>query len=111
MTPEAVVQAQLDAYNSCDLDAFAATYARDIQILDGAGEKICTGAAELREIYGPMFEANPHQIAVILSRITGGDWVIDDEEIIGRADNVKRHAVAIYRVRDDRISQVRLIRK
>ncbi len=111
MTPEQVVQKQLDAYSACDIDAFAATYTDDIRIHDGDGKLLCEGQAKLREIYGPVFRDNPHQMALITKRITGGDWVIDEEEVIGRADNIRRYAVAIYRVRGDRISQVTLIRR
>lgn len=111
MTPEQVVQKQLDAYNACDMDAFAATYTDDIRIHDGDGKLLCEGQAKLREIYGPVFRDNPHQMALITKRITGGDWVIDEEEVIGRADNIRRYAVAIYRVRGDRICQVTLIRR
>ncbi|MBZ0136225.1 MAG: nuclear transport factor 2 family protein [Planctomycetes bacterium] len=111
MTPEQVVQKQLDAYSMCDLDAFAATYAPDVKVTDGTGKLVCEGVAQLREIYGRLFEANPHQIALITKRIAGGDWVIDDETVIGRSDNKTRNAVAIYRVQDDLITHVTLIAK
>ena len=111
MTPEQVVQKQLDAYSQCDIDAFAATYSDDVKIVDGENNVICEGVAKLREIYGPLFKANPHQMAVITRRITAGDWVIDDEEVIGRADKKRRKAVAIYHVNNDRITFVRLVSK
>ncbi|MCA8910420.1 MAG: nuclear transport factor 2 family protein [Planctomycetes bacterium] len=111
MTPEQVVQKQLEAYNQCDLEAFAATYTEDVQVVDGTGKTVCDGLQKLREVYGPLFKANPHQVALITKRITAGDWVIDDEEVIGRADNKRRNAVAIYRVRDDRIYHVTLVAK
>ena len=111
MTPEQVVQKQLDAYSMCDLDAFAATYAEDIKIVDGTGAVKCEGLAKLREIYGPLFKANPHQIALITKRITAGDWVFDEETVIGRADGKTRHAAAVYRVKDGLINHVMLIAK
>lgn len=111
MTPEQVVQKQLDAYSACDLDAFAATYTDDIEIVDGAGKVICKGITQLRERYGPVFRDNPSQLALITYRITAGDWVIDDETVLGRADGKTRHAVAIYRVQGDKIAHVRLISK
>jgi hypothetical protein len=110
-TPEAVVQRQLDAYSACDLEAFVATYHPDIRIHDGNGKLLCTGHEQLRAIYGPLFRDNPGQMAIITRRITGGDWVIDDEEVIGRADGKRRHAVAIYRVQDGLISEITLISK
>jgi uncharacterized protein (TIGR02246 family) len=111
MTPEQVVQKQLDGYNACDVDAFAAMYADDAKIVDGDGKPRCEGLTQIREVYGAMFKANPHQMCVVLKRITAGDYVIDDEEIIGRADNKRRHAVAIYRVKSGRIAHVTLIAK
>ena len=111
MTPEQVVQKQLEAYNQCDIEAFAATYTDDVKVVDGTGKVVCEGLAQLREVYAPLFEANPHQVALITKRITDGDWVIDDEEVIGRADNKRRNAVAIYRVTGDRIRHVTLVAK
>ncbi len=111
MTPEDVVNRQLDAYNACDLDAFAQTYAADIKILDEQGKLICDGIKQLREVYGPLFKANPNQVAVIEKRIVGGPYVVDDETVIGRADGKTRHAVAIYQVTGEQISHVTLVRK
>lgn len=111
MTPEQVVQKQLEAYNQCDIEAFAATYTEDVKVVDGAGKMICDGLTKLREVYAPLFQANPNQMALITKRITAGDWVIDDEEVIGRADNIRRNAVAIYRVKGDRICHVTLVAK
>jgi hypothetical protein len=111
MTPEQVVQKQLDAYSACDIEAFAATYSPEIRIHDGAGKLICDGLEQLREIYAPLFKNNPKQMAIITKRITGGEWVIDDEEVIGRADGKRRHAVAIYRVQGDKITHITLVAK
>jgi hypothetical protein len=111
MTPEEVVQKQLDAYNACDIDAFAATYSPEIKIHDGSGKLICDGLKRLREIYGPLFDDNPNQIAIITKRITGGDWVVDDEVVIGRKDGKRRNAVAIYRVQGDVITHITLVGK
>ncbi|MCA8915500.1 MAG: nuclear transport factor 2 family protein [Planctomycetes bacterium] len=111
MTPEEVVQKQLEAYSACDIDAFAATYTEDVKVIDGTGKVLCEGLAQLCEVYGPLFRNNPNQMAIITKRITAGDWVIDDEEVIGRADNKRRNAVAIYRVRDGLICHVTLVAK
>lgn len=111
MTAEQIVQKQLDAYSQCNLDAFIATYMKDATVVDGAGRVLCDGVADLRPVYGPLFEDNPHQMAVITQRITAGDYVIDDETVIGRKDGKRRRAVAIYRVRDGLIAHVTLVAK
>jgi hypothetical protein len=111
MTPEEVINKQLDGYNRCDIDAFAAMYDDDVKIVDGDGKVRCDGIAQLREVYGALFKANPHQMVVILKRITAGEFVIDDEDIIGRADKQRRGAVVMYRVRDGLIRHVTILAK
>lgn len=110
MTPEQVVQKQLEAYNACNLDAFAATYAENVHITDDSGKLICDGVKQLREVYGPLFAANPNQAAIIENRIAAGPYVIDAETVIGRADGKTRHAVAIYKVEGSKIVSVVLVR-
>jgi hypothetical protein len=105
-----VVQKQLEAYNACNLDAFLACYAPGAVIVDGEGREMCRGMVRLREVYGPMFRDNPHQFAIVLSRIAAGTYVVDDEEIEGRADNIRRRAVLMYRVQDGLIQHVTVIR-
>lgn len=110
MTPEQVVQRQLEAYNACDLEAFAATYAEAVRITDDSGKLICDGIKQLRDVYGPLFAHNPNQAAIIENRIAAGPYVIDAETVIGRADGKTRRAVAIYRVEHDKIVSVVLVR-
>lgn len=111
MTPEQIVQKQLDAYSQCDLDAFVATYTKDVKVVDGTGRVLCDGVADLRRVYGSLFVANPNQMAIITQRITARDYVIDDETVLGRADGKRRRAVAIYRIRDGLIAHVTLLAK
>lgn len=110
MNPVDVVQKQLEAYNACNVEAFLACYALKAVIADGEGKEICRGMTKLREVYGPMFQANPHQFAIVLNRIAAGPYVVDEEEIEGRADNVRRRAVLMYRVHDGKIQHVTVIR-
>ena len=53
------VQAQVDAYNARDIDAFVAPYADDVVITDAGGRPIMAGVATIREEYGAMFAASP----------------------------------------------------
>lgn len=80
MSPEAVVQRQLDAYNARDLDALLATYAADARQYVFPHTLITTGHAEIRARMAPRFqESNLH--ARLLQRIVMGDLVIDYEEV------------------------------
>src|SRR4051812_10126147 len=67
ITPESVVQRQLDAYNARDTEALMATYAEDAQQFEYPGTLLTSGAAQLRERITARFrESNLH--ARLLSR-------------------------------------------
>jgi hypothetical protein len=71
MSPEAVVQRQLEAYNSRNIDALLATYAEDAQIFEHPATLLANGAVSIRERFLTRFqtrfqEANLH--ATLLNR-------------------------------------------
>lgn len=106
---EQVVQAQLDAYNRHDIEAFAATYAPDARGYTYPDRPMFTGAAELRTTYAGFFAAAPTVRARVVRRIAQGDHVIDHEEVTGMPGGRTVRAVAIYEVRNGRIASVRFI--
>lgn len=53
-TPEAVVQRQLEAYNRGDIDAFAATYAEDVELFDLGADPKASSAAVVQRSSRPM---------------------------------------------------------
>lgn len=109
-TPESIVQRQLDAYNARDVDALLATYAEDVQQFEYPDTLLCTGAAQLRERMAARF-SDPRLHARLINRITMGQTVIDHEEVTRTfPDGVgKIELVAIYEVRDSKISTARFI--
>ena len=54
------VQEQLDAYNARDFERFLACYLADAIIANGAGDRLLSGEAQLREMYGTLF-GNSHR--------------------------------------------------
>jgi hypothetical protein len=110
ITPESVVQRQLDAYNARDIDALMATYSDDGQQFEYPATLLAAGAAQVRERTAMRFgESNLH--ARLVRRIVMGPIVIDHEEVTrtfpegtGRIE-----IVAIYEVRDDKIVTARFI--
>ena len=109
-TPESIVQRQLDAYNARDVDALLATYAEDVQQFEYPDTLLCTGAAQLRERMAARL-SDPRLHAQLINRITMGQTVIDHEEVTRTfPDGVgKIELVAIYEVRDSKISTARFI--
>ncbi|MBG6135972.1 nuclear transport factor 2 family protein [Longispora fulva] len=100
---QTVVERQLAAYNSHDLDAFAATYAPDVRVNRRDGSQLL-GRDGLREAYADQF-AQGRCRAEIVGRLTEGDWVVDHEIAHGITDTPIRVLVA-YRVRDGLIDRV-----
>ena len=108
--PEAIVQAQLEAYNARNIDAFVSTYADDVQLFEHPAKLLAVGLAQLRERYVERFK-EPNLNAVIAKRIVMGNTVIDHERITRTFPEGpgKLEAVAIYEVRAGKIAKVWLV--
>ena len=96
--PAWIVQEQVHAYNARDLDAFAALYAEDVEVLRWGGEEVLRGRDALREVYGPLFAASPELRCRILEREVSGRYVVDHELVTGLRGGPAVRAVAIYEV-------------
>jgi hypothetical protein len=105
--PEAVVQAQLAAYNARDLNAFLATYADDAQLFEHPSKLLAGGLAQLRERYAARF-AEPNLHAVVVKRIVMGDYVIDHETVTRTfpEGTGTQDAIAMYEVQGMHITRV-----
>jgi hypothetical protein len=111
LTPEQQAQAQLDAYNNKDLDAFIACYVPDIESrAHPGGEVLCQGHEGFRERYGPYFEANPEMHCELLHRMVMGKFVVDHEHITGLADGTEKYAIAVYACGEEQIEGVWFLR-
>ncbi len=84
MTPAAVAQAQLDAYNARDLERFCALFAADVQLLrPPATAPALQGLDALRHFYETERFNRPALHAELLHRAVIGSRVIDHERIHG----------------------------
>jgi uncharacterized protein (TIGR02246 family) len=109
MRPVDVVQAQLEAYNAQDLEAFCACFAKDCVIADLNGAVTQEGLGQIRERYEGMFAQYQENKAHIVDRMAVGNVVIDHERI-KRSPELSLEAIAIYTVRDGLISRVDFVR-
>jgi hypothetical protein len=107
MSLEAITQAQLDAYNAQDLDAYCAFFTEDVVVADVGGAVNLEGNAAYKERYAGAFAKFPKNTAKLLNRIVLGNVVID-HELVDRGDGeTPTFAVAaIYTFRDDKIARV-----
>ena len=107
LSAEAVVQAQLEAYNARDLEAFLATYAEDAVLIDLPETVLARGTAQMRERYAKAF-ADTTLHAEIVKRIVVGNTVVDHERVRRRFPEGPGtlDAVAIYVVENGKIARV-----
>lgn len=101
-----VVDRVLAALNAHDVEAFVACYTEDGTIEDGYGRVSANGRDELRERFGPGFEAYPQLRVEAVSRTTVGAFVVQEETVTGRGEH-ERH-VAVYQLEDGLIKRERL---
>lgn len=111
--PYQIVQRQLDAYNSRDIEAFLSVFADDAQATElGADAPSQRGKAELRSRYAELFANSPHLFSEVVTRTCFAHTVVDLERITGRNGSSEVFEVlAIYEVRDGLIRRVHFVRE
>ncbi|OEK03771.1 hypothetical protein BFP97_06170 [Roseivirga sp. 4D4] len=113
MSPEEIVQKQLDTYNARDIDGFMSVMADDVSLYNlGQSEPISSGYKAVRAIYKNLFEKSPKLNSVLADRIVMGNKVIDHEKITGRMGNDDiLELVVIYEVEGQKIHKITVIRE
>lgn len=111
MSPEQIVQAQVDAYNAQDLDRFCGFYAEDCVLADWGGAVRQRGKAALRARYAALFAEHPQNHARIANRIAVGDVVIDHEHVERAPGGDRLVVAAIYTVHDGLIVRCDFVRQ
>ena len=110
-TPAEIVQRQVDAYNAHDIDEFVSFYHPDATYLWHPDAIVLfAGRHAMREAYGKLFQNHPAVRVEIANRSVLGRFVIDLEQITGRADAAELRIVTIYEVTDQLIQKVWVIR-
>ena len=75
------VQAQLDAFNAHDLDAFVATYAEDA-VITGVTPEPITGSEAIRAFYEPRLANQVLSCIIDTHVLFGSRWVVAQERVI-----------------------------
>jgi len=104
ISPVAVVQAQLDAYNAKNLDALMATYAPNAQQFALHGALLAEDHEQIRSRYEARF-VEPDLHARLLSRTVLGNFVTDLEIVTRNFPEGKGTVdmLCVYEVLDGRI--------
>lgn len=106
---EQLAQAQLNAYNARNIEAFLAPYAEDVAVYSFPQNLQYRGKAEMRATYTSMFEELPDLHCTLVSRMVQGDVVIDQESVVFRSGEPPLKAIAIYKIRNGKIAEVYFI--
>ena len=109
LTPEAVVQRQLEAYNARDIDALIAIYAADAQMFEHPAKLIASGSSALRECFLTRF-TEPNLYAQLLKRVVM-ERVIDHERVTRTFPDGPGSVelVMIYEVQNEKIARAWVI--
>ena len=110
-TPEQLVQRQLNAYNTTNLDEFMATYADSIVLYNHPNTVRVEGKDAMRTRYETFFKRNPNVHCEIISRTVLGNRVIDHEIVTGRSNGENLESVAVYEIENGLIRRVYFIGK
>jgi hypothetical protein len=113
LTAEQIVQINLNAYNSRDIESFMSVINDDIELFEfGSNNPYAKGRDEVRELYIDLFEASPGLNSTIMKRIVFENKVIDHEMIVNRRGSPNPYEmVIIYELKDQKIYKITAIRK
>ncbi|MEQ8299154.1 MAG: SgcJ/EcaC family oxidoreductase [Hyphomonas sp.] len=101
-----IIQRQLDAYNSQDIEAFLACYAEDALLSGLNGDVTQSGRAAIRARHVELFGEHPQNRAELVNRIDIGSTVIDHERVARTPGGETFDVAAIYTIRNGLIARV-----
>jgi len=104
-----LVQQQLDGYNNTDIDAFLKPYAEKVEIYTFPNILQSTGKTEMRKRYGELFKKYPELHCDLINRIVENNTIIDHENVSLKPEKEPFRAIAIYKIKDEKIAQVYFI--
>ena len=108
---EKLAQEQLDAYNNRDIEAFVLPYAENVKIYNFPSELMYEGRVKMYDNYGRMFSRTPDLHCRLVNRMVMGNTVIDQEEVTISKNEPPFKAIAIYKIKNGKISEVYFVRE
>jgi hypothetical protein len=106
-----LADAQLKAYNARNIEDFLLPYSDTVKVYLFPNKLLYQGKAKMRESYEYMFSAYPELNCKVINRIIEGNIVIDQERVTLAKNAPLIEALAIYRVRNDKIVEVTFVYK
>ena len=104
VSPVALAQRQLNAYNLRDIDAFLEPYADDVEIYNYPDNILYKGKTEMKLDYSALFQSAPDLHCELAGRTIEGN-IVTDQEIV-RFGNRRIDANVIYHTGNGKIQKV-----
>jgi hypothetical protein len=107
-----VVDAQIEAYRAKDVERFLSHYADDASVVLFDGTPMFADKQAMREQYGKLFADSPDLHLTVASRMTAGDFVVDEEHVSGIHFGdmpTQMTALSVYRVTNGKITRLMLL--
>ena len=104
VSPVALAQRQLNAYNLRDIDAFLEPYADDVEIYNYPDNILYKGKTEMKLDYSALFQSPPDLHCELAGRTIEGN-IVTDQEIV-RFGNRRIDANVIYHTGNGKIQKV-----
>ena len=108
VSPEGIVQQQLDAYNKRDIETFLNTFSDKVEVYNFPNQLSFKGIENMRKNYADFFKNTADLHCKIENRIVIGNKVIDEELVTVNGNTI--NVVAIYEVNNGKISKVTFIK-
>ena len=100
---------QLKAYNSRDINAFISCYADTIKVYNYQDQLSFSGIELFKLRYEQLFERYPDLHCTLVNRIAVGNTVVDQESVLFSTSRPRLNAMAIYKVENGVITEVRFV--
>ena len=110
ITPFDVADAQLEAYNAQDLEAYCSFFADDVIVADLNGAVTVSGIKDYHDRYATTFATYPENKVELLGRMVIGNTVIDHERVIRKPGGDEFVVAAIYTIADAKIVRVDFVK-
>ena len=104
-SPTDLIQGQLNAYNSRNIDSFLEFYDDNVEAYVQSTNKLAfKGKEAMRKIYSELFKNTPNLHCELINRIVQGNTVIDKERVQFGEDIIE--VVAIYSIENKKIKKI-----
>ncbi len=106
MSSVGLIQAQFDAYNTQDLEAYCGYFADDVIVADLNGKITTQGIEAYRTRYEGVFAQFPQNKAELVSRMAVGNTVVDHERVVRAPGGHTFEVICIYTLAGDKVARV-----